>query len=118
VSQALLKRLTRVETRRSKARSIGRWPTIMSCDEWEAVAAPMQARLVSDTVWDPNASLPPAPWSDLSDVSHRYQQPNAVRRRGQTVEERKQIGEQTAGQDEYAAAYRRGERRPDLIAHR
>lgn len=61
----------------------------------------MQFRLcnetqVNDNEVDPLASL------DLSDVSHRYQQVNEPHRRGQTAIERRQLGEESEGQREYA----------------
>ncbi len=118
ISSGLLRRLSKVEARRTMTRSIGLWPAIMDADEWSATAMSMQARLMSDTAWEPNAPPPPAPVLDLSNVSHRYRRPGAIPRRGQTVEERRWLGEQTPAQDEYEEAYRRGERRPDLIANR
>jgi hypothetical protein len=50
INAALRKRLTLLEKGKGAKRPIALWPRIMGLDEWEAMAVPMQERLLKENL--------------------------------------------------------------------
>lgn len=54
ISVGTRRKLERLEQSLSVGRPIALWPTMLSCDAWEAVALPMQQQLSTDSLQDEN----------------------------------------------------------------
>lgn len=56
LSPVTRRRLELLEQTLAVGRPIGLWPKMLSCDEWEAIALPVQRRLGNDSEADSSIS--------------------------------------------------------------
>ena len=75
VSITTLRRLARVEQRRSATRPTAAWPPMLTPDAWEEIAVPQQAQLIADVreeTLGPGYRDGPVGVPDPANVSHKY----------------------------------------------